>query len=90
MSTVNSERDCELLLSANDQLEKMYYQEHDPCLALHISRNYHLLQKQDANNHHQQQWQEKAKTWWQLYWGERSNKSLGLFYDENDMFLDTA
>lgn len=88
--SIQSKRDCDVLLSANHQLEQMYHNQHDPCLALYISRNYHLLQEQDTNINHQKQWQGKAKIWWKLYWGDRSSKGLGLFYDEHGLFSDSA
>jgi hypothetical protein len=87
ISSIKSKQDCDVLLSANQQLEKMYYSHKTPCLALHISRNYHLLQKQDTT-HHKKQWKDKAKIWWKLYWMERASKGLGLFYDENGLFFD--
>lgn len=84
--SVQSQRDCDVLLTANHQLEQMYHDQHDPCLALHISRNYHLLEEQDSDVMHQQLWKNKAQIWWQLYWANRSNKGLGLFYDENGCY----
>jgi len=89
VQSIRLNRVCDVLLSANHQLEQIYYQQHDPCLALHISRNYSLLHKQqDRNDYQQQQWRDKAKIWWQLYWMERAGKGLGLFYDENGLFYD--
>ena len=40
---VLSQRDCDVLVNANHQLEQMYSAQKAPCLALHIARNYYLL-----------------------------------------------
>ncbi|MDC9724606.1 MAG: hypothetical protein PSN44_01630 [Gammaproteobacteria bacterium] len=88
VQSIKSKRDREIILTANHQLEQMYFSQNSPCLALHISRNYHLLHAQYGNVEHRNQWKEKAKIWWQLYWGKRSSKAMGLFYDEDKLFLD--
>lgn len=88
ISSISSKHDYALLLSANHELEQLYYQQHNPCLALHISRNYNLLQKQEINRSHQKLWREKAKLWWKLYSSKRSEMKIGFFYDENELFLN--
>lgn len=86
VQAVTSTKDTALLLSANQQLEHMYCQRHDPCLALHISRNYHLLLAQNESSNEQAMWHEKAKLWWDVYCSKRSNKVLDLFYDGGGLF----
>lgn len=85
---VLSQRDCDVLVSANHQLEQVYSAQKAPCLALHIARNYYLLLQQDENINRQQKWRDKAKVWWQLYWEGRTSKILELFYDKNGLFQD--
>ena len=70
-----------ILLSANQQLEMMYCQLHDPCLALHISRNYNLLLAQNESSNEQAVWHEKARLWWEVYWSKRSNNMLNLEFN---------
>lgn len=84
--SVSVKRDNVLLLSANNQLEQLYYQQQDPCIALHISRNYNLLQEKSAHNKEHDLWQEKAKLWWQLYLNKRANNKMALFFDESGLF----
>lgn len=81
--------DCDILLSANRELEQLYYEQYDPCLALHISRNYHLLEAQDGSVAQQKQWHEKATIWWELYWGERVNvnKGMAILYDHESLLI---
>lgn len=86
IQSIRMTRDNELLVSANNQLEQLYGQQHDPCLALHISRNYRLLQEQNSNSKHQKLWQEKAKLWWKLYRIRRLNKMPVFYIDENIIF----
>ena len=71
----------DLLISANNQLEGIYNQQHDPCVALLISRNYHLLLGQYKNRNERSEWQEKAKTWQSKYRQARTSKLFSLFYD---------
>lgn len=79
-------RDNDLLLSANNQLEQLYSQLHEPCLALHISRNYRLLQEQNVNSGNQKSWQEKETLWWKLYRLGRSNNMSILSVSEKIVF----
>lgn len=81
--SIRMQRDSDILLSANHQLERLYVQQKEPCLALHISRNYHLLEEHDSNAFQKNRWKQKAKIWWELYWQASSNKGLDLFYDKN-------
>ena len=81
--SLRAKRDSDLLLSANEQLEQLYAEKHAPCLALHISRNYHLLEENGSNSAQQNKWKEKAAIWWQLYWQSNANKGLDLFYDKS-------
>ena len=85
VQAIKSKRDREIILTANHQLEQMYFAQNSPCLALHISRNYHLLHALYENSECQDQWKDKAKIWWQLYWGKNSNRGLGLFYDKDGL-----
>ncbi len=87
IQSIRSKRDNAILLSANQQLEQLYIQQNNPCLALYISRNYHLLEEQDSNTVQQKKWQQKAKIWWELYWQANSNKKLDLFYDKSGPLL---
>ena len=75
-------RDCAVILSANCQLEKAYFRQNDACLALHISRNYHLLKQRDADMDQKRKWQDKEEIWWQIYWKQRPAKSATLFFDK--------
>ncbi|PHS33059.1 MAG: hypothetical protein COA95_01760 [Methylophaga sp.] len=83
IQSIRSKRDSDILLSANHQLEQLYIEQHTPCLALHISRNYHLLEEQDSNAIQQNKWKEKATMWWELYWQASPKKGAALFYDKN-------
>lgn len=87
VTPIRSKWGCDLLLSANHELEQLYIQQNNPCLALHISRNYHLLQAQDVNSKHQKLWQEKAKLWWKLYCSKRSIKRVQFFDNDLDYFI---
>jgi hypothetical protein len=89
IQSIRSKRERDILLIANQQLEHLYIQQNTPCLALHISRNYHLLEEQDANAVQQNKWKQKAKMWWDLYWHASSKKGAGLFFDENGLFYDS-
>lgn len=86
VQAVTSKKYTALLLSANQQLEHMYCQQHDACLALHLSRNYHLLLAQNESSNEQAMWYEKAKLWWDVYCSQRPNKGLDLFYEAGSLF----
>ena len=74
------------LLKANFQLQTLYQQDGNPCLALMISRNYHLLLEQTHNLKEQQDWSDKAKIWQKLYRKSRINIKANVFYDESGLF----
>lgn len=82
---MQAQEDCDVLLKVNLQLELLYYEQQNPWVALHLSRNYHLLEAQDDNISQQSKWHEKAQGWWTLYWRERGNKCLKLFYDADGL-----
>lgn len=60
-------KEAELLISANAELEKLYFKKSDPCLALLVSRNYRLLLDCNVTSDRKLAWVQKAKYWWQLY-----------------------
>jgi len=76
-----------LLLAANQQLESVYQREADPCVALLLSRNYHLLIQQQSSLVARLNWMQKAKYWWQQY----LNLSTGKRYSfELDIYHETG
>lgn len=79
----------DVLLSANAQLDLAYQQEADPCIALMILRNYHLLLAQSLSSDDGQEWRQKAKVWLQRYIGSRANSKLTVFYDESELYYDS-
>lgn len=56
-----------LLIAANQQLESVFLRNPDPCIALLISRNYHLLMQEQAHLTARLNWMQDAKYWWQKY-----------------------
>ena len=79
----------EVLLSANQQLELLYQQKQDPCLALMISRNYQLHHKQIQAVDERKKWLDKAQMWQQQYSSVGTKKMLGLFFDANNLSYDS-
>ncbi len=77
------------LLTANSQLKNLYQQDRNPCLALMISRNYHLLLDQSFSEKEHQDWRDKAKIWQKLYSKSRTGKNVGVFYDGNGLYYDS-
>ncbi len=67
VSSITLHRDRELLLCAVRQLEQVYFQQQNSCLALSIARNYRLLSENTPNLHLQKEWKNKEKLWWQVY-----------------------
>jgi hypothetical protein len=63
-----------LLLAANEELETVYNQTDDPCVALLISRNYNLLTQQPEDIDLRIAWMQKAKYWWQQYLKQTTGK----------------
>ena len=78
------------LLTANSQLKSLYQQEGNPCLALMISRNYHLLLDQIHDSKEHQRWTDQAKIWQMLYSKTRTNKNVGVFYDDSGLYFDSV
>lgn len=78
------------LLIANSQLKSLYQQDGNPCLALMISRNYHLLLEQSFDEKEHQDWCDKAKTWQKLYRKSLTIKNLGVFFDGNGLYYDSV
>jgi len=74
-----------LLLSANRHLEQLYFHQKNPCLALHISRNYQLLLLKYEDKDSKKSWQLKAKLWWDLYCSEQKNTQLFSFNNEAEL-----
>jgi len=85
----NNSWNRDALLTANFQLKILYQQDRNPCLALMISRNYHLLLEQSHNPKERQDWRDKAKIWQKLYSKSRTNKSPGIFYDGSGWNYDS-
>ncbi len=56
-----------LLIAANQQLESVFLRTPDPCIALLISRNYHLLMQEQDHLTARLNWMQDAKYWWQKY-----------------------
>lgn len=88
MNAPNAQWNRDALLSANSQLNRVYQHDADPCIALMILRNYHLLLAQSSPSDEHQEWREKAKIWLQRYTGARANNNMGVFYDESGLFYD--
>ncbi|OUR64865.1 hypothetical protein A9Q79_06120 [Methylophaga sp. 42_25_T18] len=80
----------EALMTANFQLQTLYQQDGNPCLALMISRNYHLLLDQSHSLKEQKDWSDKAKIWQKLYSKSRINKIPNVFYDESGLYYDSV
>jgi len=86
----NSTWSRDALLTANSQLKSLYQQDGNPCLALMISRNYHLLIEQTSSLKQRKDWIEKAKIWQKLYSKSRANKNMGAFYDGSGLYYDNV
>ncbi|MBL4638651.1 MAG: hypothetical protein JKY76_04745 [Proteobacteria bacterium] len=78
------------LLTANFQLQTLYQQDGNPCLALMISRNYHLLLDHSHSLKERQDWSDKATIWQKLYSKARINKNSNVFYDESGLYYDSV
>ena len=78
-----------LLIAANQQLESVFLQNPDPCIALLISRNYHLLMQEQTDLTARLNWMQNAKYWWQQYLklstGKRS--SFMSYIDHDDLLF---
>jgi hypothetical protein len=68
----------DVLVSATKQLEALYKQKQDPCLALLISRNYRLLHNQVQTLDERKQCLDKAQQWRGQYKPTRTSKIVGL------------
>lgn len=75
----------DVLLIAIKQLEMLYKQQQDPCLALMISRNYGLLYKQLQAVDEREKCLDKARLWQSQYKPARRSKIAALFYDDNGL-----
>jgi hypothetical protein len=75
-----------LLIAANQQLESVFLRKPDPCIALLISRNYHLLMQEQTHLTARLNWMQDAKYWWQKYLklstGRRYNFMSHISHDE--------
>ncbi len=69
-------RDRDLILSANEQLEQIYFEQKNACIALSISRNYQILVDSYVDITNKNQWKMRAKLWWDLYRREKSSKVI--------------
>lgn len=69
-------RDRELILSANQHLEQIYFEQENACIALSISRNYQILVDSCVDLTNKNPWKMKAKFWWGLYRRERNAKII--------------
>jgi len=79
----------DVLLSAIKQLETLYKQQQDPCLALIISRNYRLLHNQVQAVDEREKCLDKARLWQGQYKPTRTSKIAALFYDANGLSYDS-
>jgi hypothetical protein len=79
----------DVLLIAIKQLEMLYKQQQDPCLALIISRNYRLLHSQVQAVDEREQCLDKARLWQGQYKPARTSKITALFYDGNGLSYDS-
>lgn len=78
----------DVLVCAIKQLELLYKQKQDPCLALMISRNYRLLHKQLQTVTEQKNCLDKAQIWQGQYRPGRRDKLVGIFSDVNSLSCD--
>lgn len=69
----------DVLLIAIKQLEMLYKQRQDPCLALIISRNYRLLHNQIQAVDERKQCLDKARLWQGQYKPGRTSKIAAQF-----------
>jgi len=79
----------DVLLIAIKQLEMLYKQQQDPCLALSISRNYRLLHNQIQAVDEREKCLDKARLWQGQYKSARTSKIAALFYDANGLSYDS-
>jgi hypothetical protein len=79
----------DVLVTATKQLEMLYKQQQDPCLALMISRNYRLLHSQIHTIDEQEKCLENARLWQGQYKPSRTNKIAALFYGANSLSYDS-
>jgi hypothetical protein len=79
----------DVLLIAIKQLEMLYKQQQDPCLALIISRNYRLLHNQVQAVDEREQCLYKARLWQGQYKLARTSKSAAHFYDGKGLSYDS-
>jgi hypothetical protein len=68
----------DVLVSATKQLEALYKQQQDPCLALLISRNYRLLHNQVQTLDERNKCLDKAQQWRGQYKPTRTSNIVGL------------
>lgn len=76
-----------LLLAANEELEAVYSDRDDPCVALLISRNYHLLAQQPEELDLRIGWMQKAKYWWHEYLKKSTGKHVDFGFLMQDHVL---
>lgn len=79
----------DVLVSATKQLEMLYKQQQDPCLALLISRNYRLLHNQIQAVAEREKCLDKARLWQDQYKPTRTSKVAALFYGVNGLSYDS-
>jgi hypothetical protein len=90
VQSIRVSRDRELILSANQHLEQIYFEQENACIALSISRNYQILVENCVDIANKNQWKMKAKLWWDLYMKRKMCKDNRLQFNliENDLHLD--
>lgn len=78
-----------LLIAANQQLESVFLRNPDPCVALLISRNYHLLMQEQTHLTARLNWMKSAKYWWQKYLKLSTGRrpSFMTHIDHDDLFF---
>jgi hypothetical protein len=77
-----------LLIAANQQLETVFSRSPEPCVALLISRNYHLLMQEQTNLTARLNWMQNAKYWWQKYLKLSTGKQYNFMFDiDHDRLL---
>jgi hypothetical protein len=80
LSLNKNQAETSLLLAANETLELLYLTRPEPCIALLISRNYHLLTQQSSAPELRFTWVKDAKYWWQTYLRQSTGKYVDFSF----------
>jgi hypothetical protein len=76
-----------LLMAAIEELEAVYIEAGDPCVALLISRNYHLLAQRLDNIDVRLVWMQQARYWWQQYLKHTTGKYVDFGFLVQETFV---